>query len=61
MKLVKNKLVRYGVVGLGHIAQAAVLPAFKNAKINSELVALISEDDKKLKVLGKKYYIYKFQ
>jgi predicted dehydrogenase len=35
--------VRYAVVGLGHIAQAAVLPAFKNAR-NSEIVALVSGD-----------------
>ena len=36
----KNK-VRYAVVGLGHIAQTAVLPAFKSAQ-NSELFALVS-------------------
>lgn len=29
--------VRYAVVGLGHIAQGAVLPAFTHAKQNSEL------------------------
>ena len=33
--------VRYAVVGLGHIAQVAVLPAFKSAG-NSELVAIVS-------------------
>ena len=27
--------IRYGVIGLGHIAQVAVLPAFENAKKNS--------------------------
>ena len=48
-------VVRYAVVGLGHIAQAAVLPAFKNAKQNSKLVALVSSDAEKLKVLGKRY------
>jgi uncharacterized membrane protein len=26
-----NKKIRYDVVGLGHIAQTAVLPAFKHA------------------------------
>ena len=46
--------VRYAVVGLGHIAQVAVLPAFKMAR-NSEIVALISGDPRKRKVLGKKY------
>ena len=30
------KKVRYAVVGLGHIAQAAVLPAFRHARINSQ-------------------------
>jgi predicted dehydrogenase len=46
--------VRYAVVGLGHIAQVAVLPAFRTAR-NSELVALVSGDAKKLDKLGKKY------
>lgn len=46
--------MRYAVVGLGHIAQVAVLPAFKTAH-NSELVALVSEDGDKLTRLGKKY------
>jgi glucose-fructose oxidoreductase len=46
--------VRYAVVGLGHIAQVAVLPAFKSAR-NSELVALVSGDPRKRKALGKKY------
>ena len=30
-----NKKIRYAVVGLGHITQTAVLPAFKHAKIAS--------------------------
>ena len=32
-----NRKVRYAVVGLGHIAQNAVLPAFAHAKRNSIL------------------------
>ena len=48
--------VRYAVVGLGHIAQVAVLPAFMNAA-NSELFALVSSDSDKLQKLGKKYAI----
>ena len=40
--------VRYAVVGLGYIAQAAVLPAFVHAKENSELAALVSDDPQKL-------------
>ncbi len=52
-----KKKIRYAVVGLGNIAQVAVLPAFKNASANSELVALVSGDDEKLKALGKKYKV----
>ena len=48
--------VRYAVVGLGHIAQVAILPAFKGAR-NSELVALVSADPRKRKALGKKYHV----
>lgn len=58
--MVKQKRkIRYAVVGLGYIAQVAVLPAFKNAKENSELVALVSGDAEKLKVLGEVYHIDK--
>ena len=60
MKLVENgkseRKIRYAVAGLGYIAQAAVLPAFKHAK-NSELTALISSDPEKLKKLGKEYNV----
>jgi glucose-fructose oxidoreductase len=49
--------VRYGVVGLGHIAQAAILPAFAHARSNSVLTALISDDPAKLKALGRKYKV----
>jgi predicted dehydrogenase len=47
--------VRYAVVGLGHIAQAAVLPSFEHAGENSELAALVSDDPVKLKTLGRRY------
>ena len=53
----KKGKIRYAVVGLGHIAQTAVLPAFKNASSNSEMVALISSDPKKLRTLGKRYKV----
>jgi predicted dehydrogenase len=49
--------IRYAVVGLGHISQAAVLPAFKNAADNSVLTALVSDDPVKLKELAKKYKV----
>ncbi|AKI99130.1 putative dehydrogenase [Archangium gephyra] len=51
----KARKVGYVVVGLGHFAQDAILPAFKNAKKNSQLVALVSGDPKKHRVLGKRH------
>ncbi len=51
--------IRYAVVGLGYIAQIAVLPAFRNARSNSSLVALVSGDKEKLKRLGDKYHVEK--
>ncbi len=50
-----KRAIRYAVVGLGHIAQVAVLPAFANARRNSKLVALVSGDPEKLSSLSKKY------
>jgi predicted dehydrogenase len=47
--------IRYAVVGLGHIAQVAVLPAFAHAKRNSTLVALVSDDETKRREIAKKY------
>jgi len=49
--------LRFAVVGLGHIAQAAVLPAFKHARPHVELTALVSGDQTKLTKLGKRYGI----
>ena len=51
-----QKKIRYAVVGLGHIAQVAVLPAFAHAE-NSELAALVSEDPEKLEKLGRRYKV----
>jgi glucose-fructose oxidoreductase len=48
--------IRYAVVGLGHLAQVAVLPAFKNAR-NSTLAALVSGDSRKRSQLRSKYGI----
>src|SRR5688572_19548488 len=48
--------VRYAVVGLGHIAQVAVLPAFKNTK-NSILTGLVSSSADKLRKLASKYKV----
>jgi glucose-fructose oxidoreductase len=49
--------VRYAVVGLGHIAQAAVLPAFAHARRNSSLHAIVSGSETKLNEIGDKYRI----
>lgn len=51
-----RRKVRYAVVGLGHIAQVAVLPAFAHAE-NSELAALVSSDPEKLEKLGRRYKV----
>jgi predicted dehydrogenase len=52
-----KRKVRYAVVGLGYISQAAVLPAFAHARENSELVALVSGDREKLDALSEKYNV----
>ena len=46
--------VRFAVVGLGHIAQIAVLPAFKHAE-NCRLTAFVTDDGDKARALGKMY------
>ncbi len=53
----KTHKVRYAVVGLGHIAQIAVLPAFAHARRNSALTALVSNDPKKLSQLSRRYRV----
>jgi glucose-fructose oxidoreductase len=50
-----SKPVPYAVVGLGHIAQVAVLPAFAHARRNSRLHAIVSGDPEKLRRVGDKY------
>jgi predicted dehydrogenase len=46
--------VGFAVVGLGAIAQVAVLPAFRNAK-RARLVALVSRDKRKAEKLARKF------
>jgi predicted dehydrogenase len=53
----RAKAIRYAIVGLGHIAQVAVLPAFTHARRNSRLTALVSDDRAKLKTVAKKYRV----
>jgi len=50
-----RSIVRYAVVGQGYISQAAVLPAFRHARANSRLVALVSGDETKRRSLGRRY------
>lgn len=52
-----GRKVRYAVVGLGHIAQVAVLPAFAHATANSALTALVSGNRTKLKELSRRYRV----
>jgi glucose-fructose oxidoreductase len=52
-----SKAIRYAVIGLGHITQAAMLPAFKHAARNSVLAALVSGEKKKLQQLGRRYRV----
>jgi predicted dehydrogenase len=49
--------IRYAVVGAGNIAQVAVLPAFRHARENSELVALVSGDPEKRAELCERYQL----
>jgi len=47
--------VRYAVVGLGHIAQVAMLPAFAHARRNSRLAAVVSGDKAKRREIAGRY------
>jgi len=49
-----ERRIGYAVVGLGHIAQTAVLPAFKHAR-NSQLSAIVSDDEEKREKLSRRY------
>ncbi len=56
-----QQTVGYAVIGLGHIAQAAVLPAFRPARESSRLVALVSGDATKRKALGDRLRVPAFR
>jgi len=49
-----GRKVRYGIVGLGDIAQEALMPGVKHSD-NSEITALVSGDPEKLDKLGHAY------
>ncbi|MGZ3695524.1 MAG: Gfo/Idh/MocA family protein [Bdellovibrionota bacterium] len=53
----KKEPLRFAVVGLGHIAQTAVLPAFSHAKKFAQISALVSGDAEKLDKIGRKYKV----
>jgi predicted dehydrogenase len=50
-----SRHVRYAVVGLGHIAQVAVLPAFAHAHRNSRVTAVVSGDRTKRRDIAQRY------
>jgi len=52
--------VRFAVVGLGHFAQTAILPAFANSSQFVELAAIVTGDDEKAAKLGRKYKVPAF-
>jgi predicted dehydrogenase len=52
--MAQPKRVGYAVIGLGHIAERAVLPAFRHAK-KSRLVALVSGDPAKARRLAREF------
>ncbi len=47
--------IRFAVVGLGDIAQRAVLPAFAHARSKATVAALVSGEPKKRRILGKRF------
>ena len=49
--------LRIAVVGLGYIAQNAVLPAFAHARAGCRLTALVSGNETKRRVLSKRYRV----
>ena len=56
----RARRIRYAVVGAGHIAQVAVLPAFRHARRSAELAAIVSGDPEKREQLGRRYRVPTF-
>ena len=54
-----SKRVGYAVVGLGHIAEFAVLPAFRHSK-KAKLVALVSGNEKKAARLARQFGVHDY-
>ncbi len=57
-KVVQGRKVRYAVVGVGWISQAAMLPGVEHTG-NSEVVALVTSHEDKAAKVGEKYGIHK--
>jgi len=58
-----SRKVRYAIVGLGDIAQGALMPGVSRTG-NSTITALVSGDPEKLKTLGKRYgvkHLYSYE
>lgn len=53
----RKSRIRFAVVGLGHFAQAAILPAFGNTRSDAELSAIVTDDDEKAIGLGARYNV----
>jgi predicted dehydrogenase len=54
MDLGQGKKIRYAIVGVGDIAQEAMLPGVKHTG-NSEVTALVTGDPEKARKVGSKY------
>lgn len=52
----RREAVRFAVIGQGHFAQVAILPAFENVR-GAVLTAIFSEDATKLRALKRKYRV----
>jgi predicted dehydrogenase len=52
----RNAKIRYAIIGLGHLAQVAILPAFRRSQ-RCELAALVSGDPAKGRALSRKYRV----
>ncbi|SEN47347.1 Predicted dehydrogenase [Sphingomonas gellani] len=58
-----GRKIRYAIVGLGHIAQQAMMPGVAHTG-NSEITALVSSDSEKLAALGDRYgveHLYSYE
>jgi predicted dehydrogenase len=53
----KDRKIRFAVVGLGHFAQTAILPAFENTSKEVVLAAMVTGDPEKSAKLSKKYKV----